>query len=131
MSYLRSPQISTRSNLTAQTASITAQILLTGAAGTAGMYRISVYIKTTTAGTALDVVKATIVWNDGAAQTLDVPFENATIIFNNHDLATLDAFSQGSIVVNAAASQNITYTATVTKTGTPQYEIHARIEALG
>lgn len=121
---------SVASNLTAQTASIAAQTILTGAAATGGMYCVSVYIKTTTAGSALDVVKATITWNDGTAQTLDVPFENATTVFNNHDLATLNAFAQGSIVVNAAASQNINYTTTVVKTGTPQYEIHVRIKAL-
>jgi hypothetical protein len=119
------------SNLTAQTVSIGSTTLLTGAADTAGMFRVSAYVKTTTAGNPADVVKMTVSWNDGAAQTLDMPFESATVIFNNHDLATNNAHSQGSIVLNVAASQNITYTTTVTKTGSPQYEIHVRIEALG
>jgi hypothetical protein len=127
-------QVGTRSNLTAQTGDITTQTLLTGAAGTAGMYRVSVYLKTTGgAPTAGDIVTTTISWNDGTAQTLVVPFENATVIFNGHDLFTANAFSQGSIVVNSVASQNITYITTVTKNvlSTVQYEIHARIEALG
>ena len=119
------------SNLTAQMGSIASQTLITGTAGTAGVYRISAYLKTTTAGNVADVVKMTASWNDGTAQTIVVPLESATAIFNNHDLGTLNAYSQGSIVVNSAASQNITYTTTVTKTGSPQYEIHVRIEALG
>lgn len=118
-------------NLTGQTASIGSTTLLTGSASTAGMYRVSAYLKTTTAGNPADVVKMTVQWNDGAAQTEDVPFLSATVIFNNLDLATLNAFAAGSIVVNAAASQNITFTSTVTKTGSPQYELHARIEPLG
>lgn len=119
------------SDLTAQTGSIGAVTLLTGGASTAGMYRVSVYMVTTTAGTALDVVKATVAWNDGAAQTLDVPLLTTAGAATNLDLATLNAKAQGSVVVYAAASQNITYTTTVTKTGTPQYAIHVRIEALG
>jgi hypothetical protein len=120
------------SNLTGQTGNIGAQTLLTGAASdTAGAYRVSAYLKTTTAGNALDVVKLTLAWNDGSAQTLDMPFESATVIFNNLDLATLNAFAQGSVVLNLAASQNISYTTTVTKSGNPQYEVHVRIEALG
>jgi hypothetical protein len=111
------------SDLTAQTGNIGAVTLLTGGASTAGMYRVNAYVKTTTAGTALDVVAVTIAWNDGAAQT-NVPIAA-------HDLATNNAYSQGSAVVYSATSQNITYTTTVTKTGTPQYEIHLRIEWLG
>lgn len=120
-----------KSDLTAQTGSIGAVTLLTGGASTAGMYRVSVYMVTTTAGTALDVVKATVAWNDGAAQTLDVPLLTTAGAATNLDLATLNAKAQGSVIVYAAASQNITYTTTVTKTGTPQYAIHVRIEALG
>lgn len=118
------------SDLTAQTTSIGATTLLTGNASSAGMYRVTVYAKTTTAGNAGDVVKATVSWNDGAAQTMDVPFLTTGGAATNLDLGTLNAFAQGSVVVNSAASQNISYTTTVTKAGTPQYEIHVRIETL-
>jgi len=117
--------------LTAQTNSIAVQTMLTGNASSAGLYRLSFYLKTTTAGSGGDVVKVTAAWNDGAAQTLDVPMLNATAIVNNLDLGTLNAFVQGSIVVKAAASQNVTFTTTVTKAGTPQYSVDARIESLG
>jgi len=117
--------------LTAQTNSIAAQTMLTGNASSAGLYRLSFYLKTTTAGSGGDVVKVTAAWNDGAAQTLDVPMLNATAIVNNLDLGTLNAFVQGSIVVKAAASQNVTFTTTVTKAGSPQYSVDARIESLG
>ena len=116
-------------DLTAQTASIASTTLLTGGTGTAGMYRISAYLNTTTAGVVTDTVKMTVAWNDGAAQTLDVPFLSSTAIFNNHDLGTLNAHSQGRVAVYVAASQNITFTTTVTKTGTPQYSIRVRIES--
>ena len=117
--------------LTAQTNSLAAQTLLTGNASSAGLYRLSFYLKTTTAGSGGDVVKVTAAWNDGAAQTLDVPMLNATAIVNNLDLSTLNAFVQGSIVVKAAASQNVTFTTTVTKAGSPVYSVDARIESLG
>lgn len=119
------------SNLTGQTASIGSTTLLTGHSASAGLYRVSVYMKTTTAGSGGDVVRATVGWNDGSAQTMNVPMLTTGGAGTNLDLGTLNAFVQGSIVVYAAASQNITYTTTVTKTGSPQYEIHVRIEQLG
>ena len=119
-----------KSNLTGQTGSIAAQTLLTGTATTAGMYRVSAYLKTTTAQAASSVLM-TLAWNDGTAQTLVMPLESATAIFNAHDLTTNNAHSQGSVVVNAAASQNISYTTTITGGGTAAYEIHVRTEALG
>jgi hypothetical protein len=120
------------SDLTAQTGNITAQTLLTGTATTtAGMYRVSVYLKTTTAGGGGASVKATVAWNDGTAQTLDVSLIAAAVGVA-HDLTVLNAHSQGSVVLNLAASQNITYTTTFTAgTGSPAYEIHVRTEALG
>lgn len=118
------------SSLTAQTGSIAAVTLLTGTTATAGMYRVSAYIKTTTAGTA-GTVKATVAWNDGSAQTLDVPLMTTAGAAATVPLNTLNAFGQGSVVVYAAASQNITYTTTVTgATGSPQYYIYVRIEKL-
>lgn len=117
--------------LTGQTASLGAQTILTGTASSAGLYRLTFYLKTTTAGSAGDKVIATAAFNDGSAQTLVVPFEVGATQTTDHDLATLNAFSQGSVVVKVAASQNITFTTTVTKTGSPQYSLDARIEALG
>lgn len=119
--------------LTAQTGNLAAQTMLTGGAGTAGMYRLSFYIKCTTAGTpAVAQTKVTVAWNDGTAQTVDVPFLSGALApFVNADLGTLNAFAQGHVVVKAAASQNITFTTTGTYTGSPQYSIDARIEALG
>jgi hypothetical protein len=119
--------------LTAQTGSLGAQTMLTGNASSAGLYRLAFYMKTTTAGDPGDTVKATLSWNDGSAQSMDVPMLNATAIVNNLDAGTLNAFVQGSVVVKAAASQNITFTTTLTSpgAGTPAYLIDCRIEALG
>lgn len=118
------------SSLTAQTGSVGSTTLLTGTTATAGMYRVSAYMKTTTAGTG-GTVKATVAWNDGSAQTMDVPLLTTAGAATTVSLTTLNAFGQGSVVVYAAASQNITYTTTVTgATGSPQYYIYVRIEKL-
>jgi len=117
--------------LTGQTNSLAAQTMLTGNASSAGLYRLAFYFKTTTAGNPGDTVKATLSWNDGSAQSMDVPMESALSIVNTLDLGTLNAFVQGSVVLKAAASQNITFTTTVSKTGSPQYSLDCRIVALG
>jgi hypothetical protein len=119
--------------LTAQTGNLAAQTMLTGGAGTAGMYRLAFYIKCTTAGTpAVAKTKVTVSWNDGTAQTVDVPFLSGVLApFVDADLGTLNAFAQGAVTIKAAASQNITFTTTGTYTGSPQYSLDARIEALG
>lgn len=121
-----------RSVMPTRTADVAAQTLLTGNTTSGGLYRVSFYLKTNTAGTAgVAKTKVTVSWNDGTAQTLVVPFLNATAIYNDHDLGTLNAYSQGSIVVSVAASQNISFITTGTYTGSPQYTLNARIEALG
>jgi hypothetical protein len=120
-----------RVNLTGQTGSIGSTNLISPSPNGDSFYRVSFYFVTTTAGNPGDVVKATLGWFDGFSQTLDVPLSGAATLFNNHDLGTLGAHSQGSVVVNSLTTHQITYTTTVTKTGTPQYEIHVRIEALG
>ncbi len=113
-----------RSVLTGQTASIGATTLLTGNATSAGLYRVSFYLTTTTAGDGGDTVLVTVAWNDGAAQTF---------VSANLDAGTLNAYLQFSVVVRAAASQNITFTTTLTSpgAGTPAHTLDARIEALG
>ena len=116
--------------LTGQTGSLGAQTLLTGTADTAFCYRVSFYVKTTTA-VAASTMTVTVSWNDGTAQSLVVPFENATVIFNNHDLATNNAFSQGSVVIKVAASTNVSFITTVTSAGSPAYTVASRLEVLG
>lgn len=123
-----------KSDLTAQTGNIAATTMLTAHAGSTGMYRLSFYFKTTTAGTpAVAVVKATVTWDDGTAgQTRDVTLlSGVTALAVNHDLGTLNATSQGSLIVYAAASTAITFTTTGTYTGSPQYTLRTRIESLG
>lgn len=110
------------SSASPETASLSSKTLLTASAATAGAYRASFYMKTTTAGVAGDVVSITLAWNDGSAQTLPIGPLN---------LNSLNSFVQESRVVKAAASQNTTFTTTVSKTGSPQYIVEARIEALG
>jgi hypothetical protein len=107
-------------DLTAQTATIGTTTAYT--APHTGMYRVALYAKTTTSGLALDTVTVTIGWNDGTAQT----FTTVTL-----DLATLNAYLQDSVVLyNGAASNTITYATTVVKTGTPQYMLRIRVEAI-
>jgi hypothetical protein len=122
--------------LTGQNGSLAAQTLLTGTTVSAGLYRVSFYLKTTTAGDAADNVTATLAWNDGTAQTEVIGFLGTTsniAPYTNHDLATNNAFSHADVVVRVAASQNITFTTTLTSpgAGTPVYTIDARLEYLG
>jgi hypothetical protein len=118
------------SSLTAQTGSVGSTTLLTGTAATAGVYQVMAYIKTTTAGTG-GTVKATVAWNDGASQSMDIPLVTTAGVTGTVSLTTLNAFGQGSVVVYAAASQNITFTTTVAgATGSPQYAIYVRIMKL-
>jgi hypothetical protein len=124
------------SNLTAQTGNIAATTLLTSSSASSGMFRVSFYIKTTTAGTAgVATTKITVAFNDGAAQTIDVPLliesAAAPVFLNSHDLGTNNAASAGTVVVYSAASNAITFTTTGTYTGSPQYTLRARIEYLG
>jgi len=109
------------SSASPETASLSSKTLLTGSTATAGAYRASFYMKTTTTGLLTDHVTITLAWNDGSAQTLQI---------GSLDLTTLNAFVQGSAVVKVPASQNITFTTTVIKVGSPQYVVEARIEAL-
>lgn len=118
------------SSLTAQTGSVGSTTLLTGTTATAGVYQVMAYIKTTTAGTG-GTVKATVAWNDGASQSMDIPLVTTAGVAGTVSLTTLNAFGQGSVVVYAAASQNITFTTTVAgATGSPQYSIYVRIMKL-
>jgi len=123
------------SNLSAQTVSTGAITLLTSSANSVGLYRVSVYFKTTTAGAAGDTVKCTVTFNDGSAQTVDIPLNPiaaaAPALSQTHDLATLNKSSYGEVIVYSAASNAITAAHTVAKTGSPEYTAKLRIEFLG
>jgi hypothetical protein len=120
--------------LTGQTGSISDTVLATAAAN--GMFRYNFYLKTTTAGAALDVVKATVKHNDGTNQTTDVTLwpcttgTGAITPILNHDLATANFASFGHAIVYSLSGQDLKYSTTVTKTGSPQYTIIVRLEAL-
>lgn len=122
-------------NLTAQTASIGSTTLLSSSATSSGIFRVTFYLVTTTAGSAGDTVKVTVSYNDGAAQTVDVPLTveatGAPSTGQTLDLSVLNKAVFGEVVVYSAASNAITFTTTVVKTGSPQYTIRARIQALG
>ncbi len=124
-----------RANLTAQTGNIGATTLLTSSANSSGMFRVSFYLKTTTAGSAGSLVKATVAYNDGAAQTADILLTNAIATpaapAINHDLTINNNDSYGSAIVYADASTAITFTTTGTYNTNPAYTLRARIEALG
>lgn len=115
------PTISS-SDLTAQTASIGATNLM--ASAPAGLYRISYYLHTTTAGSAGTVLLA-LTWNDGVGQT------SATSALT---LAAVVAgtLNSGQLVIKSASGQAITYTTTVAGVvGNPAYALGIRIERIG
>jgi len=108
----------------AQTASIAAtDILIGGAVLGAGLYRLSYYLVTTTAGTS-GTVKATFDWTDaGAARAVD----SATITFG-----TLADPASGTLIIQSVGSPTpIRYSTTVTAAvGDPQYALYIALERL-
>jgi hypothetical protein len=112
--------------LTEHNASLGAQTLLTGGAGTAGTYRASFYILCSTAGDPTDNVIASLSWNDGAARVQNVPIirgngvAGTAVILNS-----TTSYGQGTMTIQVAASQNVTFTATLDATGAPKYKIVA------
>ena len=101
---------------TAQGASITTTNLL--ASAPAGLYRISTYLATSTAGSGN--VVTTLGWTDTVgAKTLASP---GTLTL------TTGAFVQSTIFAQVAAASNITYAAAWTTTG--QYNIYLTLERL-
>lgn len=118
------PVVVTPVDLTGQTGNIGTTTAFTTLH--AGMYEISVYVKTTTAGAGGDLISAvTIGWNDGTAQT-----KNA--LEANHDLATLNAFGAPRVfTIYATSGQTITFATTCTIAGAPAYTLRIRIKPLG
>jgi hypothetical protein len=114
----------TKVDLTAQTNSIGSTTLFAVGASGAGTYRVSISAVTTTAGTSGDTLTVTIGWvNESGAAT----FTTATL-----DLSTLSAELDVTQILSSAASQNITYSTTVSAIlGNPQYSLHLRLEYLG
>lgn len=108
---------------TGQTASISTTTTYAVPSGKAGFYRVSVDLITTTAGSA-GTVSGSISWNNGSA--------GITTSVGPLSLATLGNEQSASFTFFSAASQNITYSTTVTgATGSPVYTILVRVEYLG
>lgn len=108
-------------NLTAQTASIGTTTILTAPA--AGLYRVSYYLHTTTAGSA-GTVLLTLGWNDAVAQTA----ATSAISLSTVVAGTL---AKGTVEVWLAAGQVLSYATTVAAAvGSPQYALRIRAQAL-
>lgn len=104
-------------NHTGQTAALGSQTLAT--APPAGMYRVSVYARCSTAGSG--AVQARLNWNDGTARS-------------NQSIGTaLDLtgsnYAEGQRVIYVA-SGNVTYDATFTGAGGEVYDLRVRMEAI-
>ena len=105
--------------LTGQTANITSTALYTPAAS--GLYRVSVYHLTTTAGGG--TLTTAIIWTDDAKAQTTSPAANI-------DLANLGEAASGTSFIRATAAA-ISYTATITsKTGSPAYALFITVEHL-
>jgi len=112
-----------RVSLTGQTGNLSSNTLLVGSARTGGLYRVSFYLKTTTAGADGDAMKITLTWNDGSTNNQDV--------LPAHSLATLNNVGGKAETIRVSPNQNISFTTTLNpKAGNPQYAIEARIESL-
>jgi hypothetical protein len=110
-------------SLTTQASSISSATLYTTPSTGAGVYLAFVDLICTTAGSAGSVTSV-IGWNNGAAGT--------TAQTGVMSLTTLGNEMTQSFVIFSAASQNITYSTTVTgAAGSPKYSIRIRLIYLG
>lgn len=106
--------------LTAQAADIAATGIWGGNVN-AGLYRVCVYTRVTTAGSG-GTMDVDIAWNDGVARTLTV--------IDNQDLATT-SYGRGCVELETNGSSDVTYAATRTGvTGSPQYALRGTVEML-
>jgi len=106
--------------LTAQDGDITTTTLYTPAA--AGVYRISTYALTTTAG-AGGTLDVTIGWTDSEQA-------QSSVVVNDLDLTVDKSASQNTLFVRATAAA-ITYATAITgKSGTPAYSLFIIVERL-
>lgn len=86
----------------------------------AGLYRISFYIKTTVASA-------------GASMTINITYADGTsrsIQVETHDLATLNAISQGTLVGYSEGTQNVGFTVQFTNRGSSQFVAWGAVEPL-
>lgn len=105
--------------LTGQTASVATTNVTTSC--NAGLYSVSYYLKTTTAGTA-GTVALILNWNDGVAMTIT----SATA-----SLTSTSGLSQGTQVIKCSAASTLSYSTTVAGvTGAPQYSLDIAVEQL-
>lgn len=121
-------------DLTAQTAGIAATTLYTPAA--TGMFRISAYLKITTAGTSPVLGPLTITYTDGTdsvAQSVVMSQQLQTGATSNtgNNGNTATSVLTGSLIIYAKTGVAIQYAVALTGTvGAAQYEVHLKCEAL-
>jgi hypothetical protein len=99
-----------------------------GATCPVGVYRVTVYVAVTTAGTAgtLDI---SLGWNDGAAARTATNGSNG--MPPDISLTSTSNFAQGSTIVKPDGTHDITYAITLAGvTGTPKYAIFVDLERL-
>jgi hypothetical protein len=118
------PATFTPVNLTGQTATIGSTLLYATPSSGSGLYRISYYAYTTTAGTG-GTLTLTLVWDDASSKT----YTTAAVSLSAVDITSV---LSGSALVYSSSSQNINYLTTVSgSTGSPQYALRIRLEYLG
>jgi hypothetical protein len=103
--------------LTGQTSSVGSTNVTTTAG--AGVYKITYYLKTTTAGTG-GTVSLTLNWNEGTAMTVTT---------GTASLSSSTGVVSGVQVIKAGASSTISYATTVSgASGSPQYSLDIAIQ---
>lgn len=122
------PQVVAVLNLTGQTAAIGQTTLYTVPAGGAGMYRASVSLILTTAGTG-GVIFENTGWNNGTvANTVSTGNLSTTTTLGTE----INSYTTGATCFYSAAGTTITYQTTFSGvTGSPAYSIRIRLEYLG
>lgn len=115
------PSIVAVADATGQTAAIGATTLYTPPA--AGMYRLTIAMQTTTAGSAGTATgQVTVTWNGHTRTLLNI---------GSLDLTSAGAIGQGSAIIYSDASQPIQYgVAWSGAAGSPVYDLHVRLESI-
>lgn len=110
-------------SLTAQTSNIgSTNLQISGAVVPAGLYKVAVYTRTSSAGSA-GTLAVTIGWNDGGGAVTDTPIVAM-------DLSSLVS-SSGQTILKADGVNNITYSTTITGgSGSPQYSLDIALERI-
>ncbi len=118
-----SPLGTVAATATAQSANITSTNLqINSAVVPAGLYKVVVYTRTSTNGSA-GTLAVTIGWNDGGGALTATPIVAMDL--------TSAVSSSGEIIVRADGTNNITYSTTITGgTGSPAYAIYIALERI-